>query len=138
MKKRKRSQKIRNWIAVAAHNRGGAGAHGGSSQQKNRRDRRHEKQRLRDADYEAYKHGLIEEVQRACEYLLGPQFGSAADVEERAVRMVRDVVGEHAHVSAWVRGAQIDVSVSIPYWEAHAAVVNDTVPVTLTVQTLPG
>lgn len=90
-------------------------------------------------DFEAYKHGLVEDVQRVCDlYLLGPQRGSTADIEERAVQTVRGVVGEHAHVTARLRDAQIDVSVSIPYWEAHAAVVNDIVPVTLTAQTLPG
>ena len=47
-KTKKTRDKIRSWILVAAHNRGGAGAHGGTARQKNRRQRRSERQELRD------------------------------------------------------------------------------------------
>jgi hypothetical protein len=43
----KRNEKVRNFTAVAAHQRNSAGAMGGSPKQNNKRDRKDAKQELR-------------------------------------------------------------------------------------------
>lgn len=47
-KHRPRSPKIRGWVAVAAHFATGAGKHGGTAKQRNRRDRKKARRDLRD------------------------------------------------------------------------------------------